>query len=143
MDTKYYYNKFEQLSEVVKEATEKRISFFQYVLLVSSSILGIIISLHTTNSQCLYIRLVFVLSVIFLLLGALCMVVVLYDFSNFPERARQAYLTEIGNAMKNDEKVQPVFVNPHKRTLIFEKLSYIFLFLGLISLVTYTVLISI
>jgi hypothetical protein len=34
-------------------------------------------------------------------------------------------------------------VNHKKRTLILEKISYVFLFLGLISLVTYNVIISI
>ncbi|WP_430973402.1 hypothetical protein [Sunxiuqinia rutila] len=142
MDTNYYHNQLEQLNEIVKESADKKISFYKHVILVSSSILGIIISLHTTTSQCLYVRLTFVFSVISLLIGILSMVVVIYDFSHLPERILPVLQSEIENALKKDEKVKPVFVKHKKRTLILEKMSYLFLLLGMALLVTYNVFIS-
>ncbi|WP_423128481.1 hypothetical protein [Gaoshiqia sp. Z1-71] len=142
MDSNYYYSQLEQLNEVVKESADKKISFYQHVILVSSSILGIIISLHTITSPCIYVRLTFVLSVISLLIGILSMVVVLYDFSHLPERIRPVFQNEIEKSLKKDEKVNPVFVKHKRRTLILEKISYLFLLLGMALLVTYNVLIS-
>lgn len=141
MDNSYYKDQLKLLVEMTNEASEKRISFFQHVLLVSASILGVIISLHTTNSQCLYIRLVFLASTVFLLLGTLSLAVVLYDFSILAERARQSFRKEVQDALQKDRKCEMVFVGNPKRTLFLEKIAYIFLILGFILLVAYNGLI--
>lgn len=142
MDKQYYENQIKILGQITNESALKKISFFQHILLVSSSILGVIISLHTTNSQCLYIRLIFIVSTILLLLGILSLAVVLYDFSNLQERTRQSFCKEVQDALQNDEKCKMVTVNHKKRTLFLEKVSYIFLILGIFSLVTYNGLIA-
>lgn len=141
MDNSYYENQLKLLVEMTNEASEKRISFFQHVLLVSASILGIIISLHTTNTQCLYIRLVFLASTVFLLLGIISLAVVLYDFSILPERGRQSFRKEVQDALQKDRECKMVTVGNPKRTLFLEKISYIFLILGFILLVAYNGLI--
>ena len=137
MELKYYHEQVKLLAKVTNEASEKKISFYQHLLLVSASIVGIVISLHTTNSQFQYIRLVFLLSTVTLSLGTLCLVLVLYDFSNLQDRIRESFHKEIQNAMKNDVKCNMVSVPHKKRTLLLEKASYIFLTLGFILLVTY------
>ena len=138
MNTEYYRKQIEVLTELIKDSLEKKISFFQHLLLVSASIVGIIISLHTTNSQHLYIRLVFLVSTTFLSLGTLCMAVVLYDFSNSRELLRQAFHNEIQDAMKMDRQCNIVSVDHKKRTLFLEKTSYILLTLGFVLQITYT-----
>ena len=142
MENQYYKNQIKLLGKITNESSEKKISFFQHTLLVSASILGVIISLHTTNSQCLYIRLVFLFSTVFLLLGTLSLAVVLYDFSNLPERGRQSFHKEVQDALQKDRECNLVTVDHKKRTLFLEKASYIFLILGLILLVFYNGLIA-
>ena len=137
MELKYYQDQLKPLVEMTNIASEKKISFLQHVLLVSASILGVIISLHTTNSQFLHIRLVFLASTVFLLLGTLSLALVLYDFSVLPERCRESFRKEVQDALQKDRKCDIVTVPHKKRTLFLEKASYIFLTLGLILLVTY------
>jgi len=137
MELKYYKDQLKQLVDMTNMASEKKISFLQHVLLVSASILGVIISLHTTNSQFIYIRLVFFASTAFLLLGTLSLALVLYDFSVLPERCRESFRKEVQDALQKDRECNLVTVPHKKRTLFLEKASYIFLTLGLILLVTY------
>ena len=142
MENDYYYKQMIQLNELMNESNNKKTSFFQHILLVSSSILGIILSLHTVNSQYLYIRLIFIISAFLLLIGTLCMALVLYDFSHLQERARQSFHKSIEDALKNDKKVQPVFVKNKKRTSICEIIAYSSLTTALCLLVLYNILIS-
>lgn len=138
MTNEYYKEQLKQLVTVIEKSTEKKISFLQNLLLISASIVGIVISLHTTNSEYLYIRLVFFLSTALLSLGALCLAVVLYDFSNIQESLRQELHSEILNAMKMDRECKIVSVDHKKRTLFLEKTSYILLTLGFILQISYT-----
>ena len=118
MNNEYYKEQIRQLTEVMEKSTEKKISFFQHLLLVSASIVGIVISLHTTNSECLYIRLVFLVSTGLLSLGALSLAVVLYDFSRIQETLCQVLRAEIQDAMKTDRECKIVSVD-NKKGLYF------------------------
>ena len=138
MTNEYYKEQIRQLTEVMEKSTEKKISFFQHLLLVSASIVGIVISLHTTNSESLYIRWVFLVSTTLLSLGALSLAVVLYDFSRIQETLCQVLRTEIQDAIKTDRECKIVSVDNKKRTLFLEKTSYILLTLGFVLQITYT-----
>lgn len=138
MTNEYYKEQLKQLVTVIEKSTEKKISFLQNLLLISASIVVIVISLHTTNSEHLNIRLVFFVSTALLSLGALSLAVVLYDFSNIQENLRQELHSEILNAMKMDRECKIVSVDHKKRTLFLEKTSYILLTLGFILQISYT-----
>ncbi len=138
MNNEYYKEQIRQLTEVMEKSTEKKISFFQHLLLVSASIVGIVISLHTTNSESLYIRLVFLVSTTLLSLGALSLTVVLYDFSKILETLCQELRNDILDAMKTDRECKIVSADQRKRTLFLEKTSYILLTLGFVLQITYT-----
>ncbi len=144
MENEYYRRQIKQYVKMTRQASKIKMGFLQHILIVASSILAIILSLHTNNSQVAYLRWVFVVSVVFLLIGTLSMVVALFDYSNLPERARQTYFDEIMDAIKNNTELKEVIsIFDRKRTKFFEKSSYSFLVLGLILFVTYNVLMSI
>ena len=83
---------FQKLTELSNLATEKQIEFYRSILVAGAGILGILISLHSTQTSCLYIRWVFLLSVYLLLLGVLLSAIVLRDLSLMPERTKKAFL---------------------------------------------------
>lgn len=142
MDNDYYRKQLGQLVDLTEKSAEKQLSFFQHILLVSSSTFGILISLHSNSSSCLYIRLVFSLATVILSLGCLTTAIVVYDHSFFVERSRQLFRTEVQSAMKEDREVAGVVVEKKKRTKFCEKASYILLCLSLILLSCYAVLLA-
>lgn len=131
---------FKQLVNLTNEATEKRAEFYRNILVVSASVLGILISLHTTQSPCICTRLVFALSVLLLLLGTLSTSLVLFDLSLLPERTRQEYLIELQKALEEERSPNPLSVKKRKRTVLCEKWSIYFLLSSSLSLVVYTIL---
>lgn len=131
---------FKQFVNLTNEATEKRAEFYRNILVVSASVLGILISLHTTQSPCIYIRLVFALSVLLLLLGTLSTSLVLYDLSLLPERTRQEYLIELQKTLGEGKSPKPISTQKKKRTVFCEKWSIYFLLSSSLSLVAYTML---
>ncbi len=127
------------LNDIMKESVDKKIAWLQHILLVSSSILGIILSLHSATQQCLHIRLVFAVAVVLLLCGVLLTGYVLYIFSNLAEKTRESFHKAIDTALKNDKEVEAVFVPKKKSTPIFEKISYVCLISSLFLFVLYSI----
>lgn len=142
MDDNYYHKQMEVLADLTEKSAGKQETFFQQILIASASILGILVALHTVPPSSLCIRLVFVSVIGLLALGILSTGITLYDHSLLVERARQAYLSEAENALKDERKLNPVFVRKKRRTLIAEKCSLLFPVLGLIVLVVYAVLVT-
>jgi hypothetical protein len=138
MNNEYYKEQIRQLSEIMDKSLERQISFFQHLLLASAGIVGILISLHTTNSEHLYIRLVFFVSTVLLSLGVISLVLVLFDFSNSLELLRRDTHNEVLSAIEMDRECNLVYVKKKKRTLVFEKSSYLFLIFGFVLLIVYT-----
>jgi hypothetical protein len=131
----------EKLAE--EEAQDKRL-FFQHVLLVSSSIFGILISLHSNSSAPLRIRLVFLLAEVFLALGILTCAVVFHDASYIKGRLRREHYKSVGNAIKEGRcpNGEIIVVNYRKRTIVCEKISLVSFVLSIVLLCTYAILTS-
>lgn len=121
-------------------SSEKQDTFSYNVLLVASSIFGILISLHDNKTECLYTRVAFLIAILLLALGILSLVIMLYDRSMLVERMRQKYLKEVVNALREDKEVNPVFAKEGKRLIICRKISYTTLLLSLFILIIYTTL---
>jgi hypothetical protein len=143
MDNRYYYNQLETQADLAAQSSDKQAAFFQHILLVSSSILGILISLHTNTSAILYIRLVYVLSVASLALGVLTTGIVVYDHSRMLEDLRRKHNRESIDALKDDRKLNPVYATKKKRTSFCEKYSLFLLVIGLFLLTIYAILAAI
>jgi len=139
---KYYYEQLKVYAEARKTANQQKILFLQNILLVSASIVGIVISLHTANSQHLYIQVVFLASILLLSLGIVCLVLVLHDFSTLEDKVARKFHDEIQESMKNDVRCSTIYADQKKTTDIFEKCSYYFLLSGFILLISYTGLVE-
>jgi hypothetical protein len=140
MENKYYYDRMIELKEMKDFAADKRDSFFQYILFAASSIVGITASLHTGKSECLYIRLLFAGSIALFSLGILACGIVLYEVQRAADILQQKYHAEIEQALKEDRKVEAVFLKKSKRMIFCEAMTLICLTLGLILLALYACL---
>jgi hypothetical protein len=140
MDSLEFENQKRIQANYGEEAGRKRDSFFRHVLLVSSSIFGIVVSLHTSSSSCLYIRLVFGFSMVLLALGILLAGIVVYDYSMIYERLRQDHHKEVGSAIKKRREVSPVLLRERKRTRICGRVSLFLLVAGVVMLTVYKIM---
>lgn len=131
---KEYFPKFEELSH---RSAEKKLSFWHQMVLVASSVNGILISLHTGNLCNTYTRWAYLLSVTLLTLGVLISGVVLRDYSLHLDTVRKAYSDEVSTAIQEDRKIQNVLVDYKKRTLICEKIALALLIAALILMTAY------
>jgi hypothetical protein len=141
MDNHYYNNQLKEAFDELRLAVQKKETFFQQVLFVSSATLGILVSLHSSQSTALYIRLVFALSILLLLLGILISGKLLYNLSRLPELSYRKFVAELTNAISGGRKMDPVLVGSRKWISVCEKISLCLLVLGLISVVTYSLMV--
>jgi hypothetical protein len=125
------------------QAARKRESFFRHALLVSSSIFGILISLHSNSSQCLYIQLVFSLSVVLLACGILITGLALYDHANLSSRLRELHYKAVDTAGKaGDTDIGALELKELKRTLFCERCSLALFVCAIILLTVYIMLLT-
>lgn len=140
MNNENWVKNLQKLTDITNLATEKQIGFYQSILVAGASILGILISLHTTQTSCLYIRLVFLLSVYLLLSGVLLAAIVLHDLSSLPRQVQKAFAEELRKVLSEDRSPQPTSVLKKRRTILCEKWCLISLSASLFLLVIYTTL---
>jgi hypothetical protein len=142
MNDDYYEERENYLAELSMKAAEKRETFAQNVLLVSSSILAILATLHSPQSGCLYIRLVFVFVMVQLVLCILAAGIALYDYSRLTRRIFQSYRSELQEARKARREMKMIYIDQKPFAKFCEKLSLILFVSSLISLLVYSSLIS-
>ena len=140
MDETYYRSQLPKMEDLTNESAGKQESFFQQILIVSSGIPGILVSLHSSQSKDLCIRLVFAFAILLLALCVLTALIAVYDHSRFSERIRQAFRTEYQNAMIIHRRLNVVTVDKKRRTLLCEKTSLLSLISSLVLLSTYTIM---
>lgn len=123
-DYDYYMRQAENINNNVgKEAIDKELFLWQYILVVSSSIDGIILSLQFESPLSLHIRVIFFLSVLSLTLGVLCSAIVVHDISMLPKRLLENSLAEYNRSLESRTEMEPVFVKKRKRTSVFQIFS--------------------
>lgn len=140
MNIDYYKNQLHKLAELAEKSADKRLSFFQSLLIVSVTLLGIVISLHDSTTDNLLPRFLFALAVVSLSLGILSCAITLYEWSMIEERARKVLSVEAQNALKEFRELNFVQVNRSKLSVFCEKSAYISLSLALLLLVVYSVM---
>lgn len=136
-------NPTKQLADLLNQATRQEESFYKHILLVSSSIFGILISLHTNSSPHLYIRVVFLCSVFSLALGILTSAIVLHSYVRLLKKTHQAYRNEFLKSHKEKRMMSPVFAKQSPIATICKKISLTSLSLSILFLVSYSYLFSI
>ena len=129
---------FEQIERLSREAEAKESSFLQHILLVTSSTLGILVSLHPSAPEHRYSRWVFVLSVVALGMAVLCNTFSLYARTRLVRRAQKELSDECSKAIRENRPMNPVCVG-WEYHVFCERATYILLVVALISLCSYAV----
>ncbi|HHU96859.1 MAG: hypothetical protein QM237_10775 [Bacteroidota bacterium] len=140
MDNSYYKQQLEYLAEMTEKSAEKQRSFFQSILIVSVTLLGILVSLHDSTTESRPLRYLYALSVALLALGILSSAIVLHDWSKILERARKKLSDEAISALRENRELKPIPVERKKISLICEKTVYISLVTSLLLLTAYAIL---
>lgn len=136
----YYKKQQKKIEDITAQSSQRILSFWQHILLVSSSLDGILISLHVESSEHLYIRWAFLLSIGLLTLGVLTTSILLYDHSMLIERCRQQYVQEVHTAIQEDREIGAVLVQKKMRTTVCEWTSAISLILAVLLILSYAIL---
>lgn len=139
-DIDYYMTKLREAKPLLDQAESGKRTLFQQLLIVSSTLTGIVVALSPSSIPQPHIRLALLGALLFLVCGILATGLVVYDRAIIQSRGYQAYLDEVHNAQQNGREVDQVFVKLPQRTSICEKTSLICLFLGLLLLACYAVL---
>ena len=134
-----YQSHLEKLEDLAREFAEKQCTFFQHILLVASSSLGILISLHPTTPVLRYSRWGFLLSVILLGLAVASGTITLYSQTKLVDRARQAFADECVKSLEEKRPPKMVTVAKTRIHVFCEKATYILLSLGWLCLCAYAV----
>ena len=122
---KNVYDSLKTLEQLTHLLSEKRASWSQQLLLISSTLLGVLVSLHAKSSDNLYVRLCFALAIVLLAIGILLTAVSLYSHIEAISRTRQEYTQESISALHDNRASKPVSV-PAKKIFVFcEKTGYI------------------
>jgi len=133
-------NSKRRIAEASNQLAEKQHVWFQHILLVSSSLFGILIALHNNNSYTLYIRLCFAIAVALLALGILLTAILQYSHLEAVHRARKALVQESQIAFREHRAATDVYVPERKIFVICEKASYVCFVLSVLLLAVYTFL---
>jgi len=130
-----------EFNAIVAKKNEIRESFIKQLLLMSTSLFGILVALHKTTANDNYSRISFSVALDLLLLGILCLSVGLYaqviDYKNL-----QIQASENIDRQRHGLPSEIMCSNKSKRFLLVEKIGYIALLLAIVSLAIYAILIS-
>lgn len=134
--------KFEKLStDYRKDHLNKNQHFFQNLLLVSSSVLGIIVALPTSISTSHNIRILYILALILLSTSCLLNAIQLYVISNHSLKMAVEMEKRLAQAHKGFVDDSPVWMPVPKWILSFQKIALFCFPIALIFLAIYSVII--
>jgi hypothetical protein len=135
-----YIPNFRQLTELINQSSEKKLSFFQHIQLVTVSSLAILVVFLQNVDGSQLLRMLFAAAILSLSLSILTTGIVIYNLTNLVERGRQAYHAELKKAMSQERKMDFVGVPDKKIVKFCQKCSYTLLFLSLFLLTLFAVL---
>ena len=143
MDKNYLFNRMELYRDTLNEKQDKFYSFLKYIITISAGLIAVMVSLKQGTSPTLLVHYLFVGTIGLLTLGILFGAIVLYEEIVLLEKSRKAVWENIQLMLQtnNDEDLIE-----HIQTSIFYRISRFLSFscfiLGLLSLVTYAIMID-
>lgn len=137
-----YQKEAQVLKELMEEHVKIRRLWLQHVLLLASTLFGILISLHSNISYNLYARWNFALAIVLLALGILTTSIALYAHVDTLKRIRILYAKEAQNAIREGRATGYVNVNERKVFGICESIGYLCLIACVLLLASYSVLLA-
>jgi hypothetical protein len=131
--------------DVLVKLSDKRLSEFRSVikqiLLICSSILGIIVSFKNTPIEACTDKIFFILALLLLALCILIGVALLYGIIRIFDNQAKAVWEHRNKLLAGEKKTSTsVFVPTEKIFLIFEKIFYVCFVLSMISLTIFAIL---
>ena len=135
-----YEAEIKELRAVMDRRLEKQVAFSQHVLLLSSSLLGILIALHSSGTQSPPPHWVFALATTLLAMGIPLTTIGLYGHIDTLKRAQEAYADELQSARNEHRDARIVAISARKVFSLCEKIGYIFLLLSVLMFALYSVL---
>lgn len=130
-------------SDVKNKSDELQSSFMKHIILMASSLLGILISFHDTNSLNNSTRISFAGSLVLLTLGILLLSIGLFGQVSAHNKMALDYWEETRKHLLNELYHPRIVVKyPQKIYVICQKLGYVSFILFVISLTVYGILIS-
>lgn len=136
-------NPVKKIEELIDDRDKKHIDFTKYLILLASSLFGILIALNKPYVGSFYTNLSFAVALLLLALGILCGGISLYAHvyasRTLFEKYREAVIEQL---RERSENTKPVFVNPPKIFPICEIMCYVSLFLSVVVLCLYVILSS-
>ncbi|TAG31896.1 MAG: hypothetical protein EAZ35_02270 [Sphingobacteriia bacterium] len=140
MPLKYTLN---QLVEIADNRNKSVEAFIKQLLLMSSSLLGILVALHKQKESMGYSHLFFVVALLGLGLGILLLSIALYEEVSRNKKLFLLVKKEIELQNFDDEyETQIAVSNPHVIFSLFQKLGYVSLIVSIICLTVYAVVIA-
>ena len=131
----------EEYARLTQEENKTICAWLRHILLVVSTLPGILISLGSNTQGCLYVRLCFSLANILFALATAGLLAVLYIYSARSARdIRQAYRNELESAIAEGRSMRPAGTNIPKAVFFLEKASYTCIGTALILLAVYSLL---
>lgn len=127
---------------LAEEVANKKSSLFSGLLIASTSMLGILISLHTPSQIPLHIRLVFVAALLLFVFGIVAVATLLYTHIAAVKQLRALYTDESIRAHREGRNPDMVKVNPSMLQKACELATYICLAAGLLTLTVYAILVT-
>lgn len=117
-------NDTERLSNAIENYSEKRFGNVRHLLLVSSTLLGILISFYSSSSQQGGHHLLFALGCLALSLGCIGFVLSLFYEVLARKRAKDDLVAELKRAAEKGEKAKLVVVGGSRPLLYAEYVAY-------------------
>lgn len=133
----YYHGLFRQLTELKEDLLRKRSDLLRTFLALQSTLLAVLSALLPTTPQAIAPRVLYLLTLVLLLLGALSSLVVLYDLVDLAKRGQEEFRLEALNALRDNRKAQAVMIEEKNRTKRLEIFSVVAFLLSLLLLIAY------
>lgn len=138
--TKYYEDIHNEISNLSIQSFQKRSEFWRDITIVSSSLCGILVSLHDNVQEPLCIRVVFLCLIVVLTIGVSTSGITLYNYSILLERHRQEVERELLSALNTDRLVSEVYTGLSRKKEFVEWLALFALLSTPFLLLAYTIL---
>jgi len=143
MEINYNFKNYsKKLTGINLHIQKLKTTLLHHLLLVASSLLGILVSLHGNNDASILLRWVFATISVLLSLSILTAAISLYAELHYVQRAKERYVSSSIEAVRDGRAAEPVFVKPLKIFSICQTAAYVCFAASIVALAWYAVLLS-
>lgn len=134
---KHLEQNLEILEKIDDRFVHKKENWFRQILLLSSTLFGILISLHKGNSHTQSSHQAFLVALVCIVLGILGTAIALYGLTDSYARLKKAHALETRSALVERRQAGISTAGVRKVFVWCENIAYLFYLLGLLALILY------